>query len=68
MFQNKLDLITMWDQNQTGNPASLIFIQKFSAQQGQVLKMGNMNRTHCNENGFSILDEESDRDGAEWWP
>ena len=28
MFQNKLDLITMWDQNQIETPASLMFTQK----------------------------------------
>ena len=28
----------------------------------------NMNRINCNENCFSILDENNDRDGAEWWP
>ena len=28
----------------------------------------NMNRIYCNENCFSILDENNDRDGAEWWP
>ena len=28
MFQNKLDFITMWDQNQIETPASLMFTQK----------------------------------------
>ena len=66
MFQNKLDLITMWDQNQTGNPASLIFIQKSRSIVEDETR--NMNRINCNENCFSILDENNDRDGAEWWP
>ena len=56
----------MWDQNQTGNPASLIFIQKSRSIVEDETR--NMNRINCNENCFSILDENNDRDGAEWWP